>query len=522
VDPIPPPRAAVHPPSVPWPRGAASVRGIGPARSGHSNHEMAIPLLTQADAALGNAVEAAVRAKHRRRLKGLGWERALEPGDDGLWAAGDPPPREGCSLDVLVDGAEALPAIAAALEGARDFVHVTGWHLAPQFEVVRGEPPVVIGALLAELAERIDVRVIVWAGAPVPIFHPSRSEVRETVRTLTRHTRIRCETDPREHPFHCHHEKTICVDGEVAFVNGIDLTDDAGDRFDSSDHPARRRLGWHDVGTRLRGPAVADVHDHFAARWQALTGERLGRPAPSGPAGDSTVQVVRTVAEDMYDELPRGDFRILESYMRALRAAQRLVYLENQFLWSPEIVAVLADKLRHPPSDDFRLVVLLPAKANNGQDDTRGQLSVLAEADDHAGRFLAATIRSRSGGRDDPLYVHAKVGIVDDRWLTVGSANLNAHSLLNDTEMNVVTDDVALARQTRVRLWAEHLELEPETVGGADPVAVVDERWRPIAAEQLERRENGAAPTHRLVALPGVSKRSRRLLGPLEGLTDDG
>jgi phosphatidylserine/phosphatidylglycerophosphate/cardiolipin synthase-like enzyme len=207
--------------------------------------------------------------------------------------------------------------------------------------------------------------------------------------------------------------------------------------------------------------------------------------------------------------------------MRALRGTQRLIYLENQFLWSPEIVAVLADKLRRPPRDDFRLVVLLPAKANNGQDDTRGQLGVLAEADDGADRFLAATIRSRSGHRDDPLYVHAKVGIVDDRWLTVGSANLNAHSLLNDTEMNVVTDDADLARETRLRLWAEHLELDEAQVAASDPVELIDERWRPIAAEQLERREAGEPPTHRLCALPGVSRRASRLLGPLEGLTDD-
>jgi len=483
---------------------------------------MAIPLLSRADATFGNAIETAVRVKHRRRLRRLGWERALEPPDDGLWAAGDPPPRPGCSLDVLVDGAQALPAIAEAIQGARRFVYVTGWHLAPHFELVRGEPAVGVRALRAELAESIDVRVLVWAGAPVPAFHPTRKEVKAAVQTLTGRTRIRCLTDPREHPFHCHHEKTLCIDGEVAFVNGIDLTDDGGDRFDSNAHPARRRLGWHDVGTRLRGPAVADVLDHFAGRWNALTGERLERPDPPAPAGDSTVQVVRTIAEDMYDEFPRGDFRILESYMRALRGAQRLIYLENQFLWSPEIVAVLADKLRNPPRDDFRLVVMLPAKANNGQDDTRGQLGVLVEADDGGQRFLAATIRSRSGGRDDPLYVHAKVGIVDDRWLTVGSANLNAHSLMNDTEMNVVTDDAGLARDTRVRLWSEHLELDPGTVAAGEPCALVDEHWRPIAAEQLERRERDQPPTHRLVALPGVSKRSRRILGPLQGLTDDG
>jgi phosphatidylserine/phosphatidylglycerophosphate/cardiolipin synthase-like enzyme len=482
---------------------------------------MASGVISRADAKLGDAIEAVVRTHHRRRLRRLGWERALEPPDDGLWAAGDPPQRAGCALDVLVDGAEALPAIAEALHGARRFIHMTGWHVAPHFELVRGEPPVVLGTLLAELAERVDVRMLVWAGSPLPLFHPTRSDVRGVIETLTRGTRIRCEPDPREHPIHCHHEKTICIDGELAFVGGIDLTDDSGDRFDASEHAARRRLGWHDVATRLRGPAVADVHDHFVARWHAVTGETLDRTPPPPEAGATTVQVVRTVEEDMYDEIPRGDFRILESYVRALRSARRLIYLENQFLWSPEIVDVLADKLRDPPSDDFRVVVLLPAKANNGHDDTRGQLGVLVEADDGGERFLAATIRSRSGERDDPLYVHAKVGIVDDRWLTVGSANLNAHSLMNDTEMNVVTDDADLARRTRVRLWAEHLELDEATVAASEPAALVDEHWRPIAYEQLGRRDAGVPPTHRLLALPGVSKRSRRLLGPLEGLADD-
>ena len=106
---------------------------------------------------------------------------------------------------------------------------------------------------------------------------------------------------------------------------------------------------------------------------------------------------MRTVPEGIYSAVARGDFRILESYENALRGARRFIYLENQFLWSPEIVSVLADKLRRPPDPDFRIVVLLPARANNGEDDTRGQLSVLAAADADAGRFLAVTLRSRSG-----------------------------------------------------------------------------------------------------------------------------
>jgi phosphatidylserine/phosphatidylglycerophosphate/cardiolipin synthase-like enzyme len=283
----------------------------------------------------------------------------------------------------------------------------------------------------------------------------------------------------------------------------------------------RGRLGWHDASTCLRGPAVSDVAAHFASRWRAVAGEALeDTPAPP-PAGDQQVQIVRTVPEKLYDVVPRGDFRILEAYTRALRSARELVYLESQFLWSTDVVDILEDKLRHPPSDDFRVVALLPARPNNGADTTRGQLGVLAAADDGAGRFLAVTISALSGRLPGPLYVHAKIGIVDDAWLTVGSANLNEHSFFNDTEMNVVTCDPRLARETRLRLWAEHLQRPVEDVSGA-PARVIDELWRPIAAEQLARRERGEPQTHRLSELAGVSRRSMALLGPLHGLVVDG
>jgi phosphatidylserine/phosphatidylglycerophosphate/cardiolipin synthase-like enzyme len=475
------------------------------------------------DAWAGGRIEDATCLHHSRRLSRAGRREQVDPPVDGrLWAAGEPAVREGCELDVLIDGAQALAAIADALAGARSHVHVTGWHLAAHLELVRGERPVVLGALLAEVAERVDVRVLVWAGAPLPAFHPTRKEVATEVTRLVRVTKIQCYRDPREHPFHCHHEKTVIVDDELAFVGGIDMTDLGGDRFDVSEHPARRRLGWHDVATRLRGPAVADVAEHFAMRWREVTGEQLIVQPPSPAAGPSSVQVLRTVAEDMYDSVPRGDFRILESYLRALGDAREFVYLENQFLWAPEIVDVLAGKLRDPPSNAFRLVVVLPRKANNGQDDTRGQVGRLIAADDGENRFLAATIRSRTGGRTDALYVHAKLAIVDDRWLTIGSANLNAHSLLNDTEMNIATDDRRLARSTRTQLWAEHLELPLDEVRDREPRALVDEHWIPIAHEQLAREQHDQRATHRLIALPGLSRRSRRLLGPLTGLVDDG
>jgi phosphatidylserine/phosphatidylglycerophosphate/cardiolipin synthase-like enzyme len=118
-------------------------------------------------------------------------------------------------------------------------------------------------------------------------------------------------------------------------------------------------MGWHDAAFEIRGPLVADVAEHFAIRWRKVTEESLPETAPSSAAGDVSAQLVRTVPEGIYDALPKGDFTRLASYIRALRDARRFVYLENQFLWSSEIVKTLADKLARPPSDDFLLVLLV-------------------------------------------------------------------------------------------------------------------------------------------------------------------
>ena len=208
--------------------------------------------------------------------------------------------------------------------------------------------------------------------------------------------------------------------------------------------------------------------------------------------------------------MPEGEFSVFESYSRALRSAERLVYLENQFLWSPEIVSILVDKLRDPPSDEFRVVAVLPARPNDGADVSRGAISALIHADDGNERFLACTLYARTGPLRDLVYVHSKIGIVDDRWLTIGSANLNERSMFNDSEVNVVTLDEALARRTRLGLWEEHLETSE--VDG-DPAVVVDELWRPIATQQLAHLEPDGRAAHRLVMLPGVSRRARRISG---------
>ncbi len=431
------------------------------------------------------------------------------------------PPRSGNALEVLIDGDDALGAIADALNSAKSHIHLAGWHLAPDFRLRRDATSPSVRSLLAELARHVEVRVLLWAGPPLPAFQPTRSSMKAVREALTDDTRIRCVLDARERTLHCHHEKIVVVDDEVAFVGGIDISDLSGDRWDEHRHPPRGSTGWHDVATRLRGPIVADVAQHFRDRWQETAGEMLPAPVVQSPAGDTEIQLLRTVPEKTYAFAARGEFSILDGYLRALKSAQRLIYLENQFLWSTEIVDVLTDKLRRPPSPDFRMVLILPARPSNGADTTRGQLGRLLDADDDAGRLLAATVRTHDAARSGPLYVHAKVGIIDDNWLTIGSANLNEHSLFNDTEVNILTLDGGLARSTRLRLWAEHLERPIGEIDG-ETTGVIDNIFQPLAQEQLDRSRAGLPATHRLTRLPAVSRRSARLAGPARGLLVDG
>ncbi|MCW2923975.1 MAG: phospholipase D/Transphosphatidylase [Thermoleophilia bacterium] len=502
------------------------------------------------DEALGDAVERAVVAHHRRRLRRQGWARALDPAPTRggqAWAEGHPPPREESGIEVLVDGDELFARIVAAIEGARRSVHVASWWCTPDLELPDGSGGcVAFRDLLARAAERVPVRMLQWAGAPLPGAPISRASVRRTMRELADGTQVRWRVDARERPLHCHHEKLVIVDDAVAFVGGIDITDYQGDRRDDPRHPLRGSPGWHDLAVELRGPVVHDATRHFVLRWSEAGDGRdddadmhedldldPGAPPLPKPPGmrSAAVQLVRTVPERIYRALPHGDFSVAESYIRAIRSAREFIYLENQFLWSPEIVAELCALLCDPPTDEFRLLLVIPAKPVGGADDTRGQLGALLDADAHAddtNRVLACCpwsrpVRPDQVGEDPvPIYVHAKVGIVDDRWMSLGSANLNEHSLFNDTELNVVSCDPGLARDTRLRLWSEHLELPVADLEHRSPTEVFDHTWGPIAREQGRRMQDGLALTHRIVELNRVSRRSARLLGPLQSLLLDG
>ena len=364
------------------------------------------------DALVGGGLEVAVAAKHRRRLRRHGWQDAYAaPMGEPTWSP-RPPVRAGNAMRVLIDGAEALPVVRGAIASAERSVHIAGWHSSPDFLLGPGGPT--LHDLLGEAAQRVPVRVLMWGGPPLPVFRPSRGDARRARDGLTRDGRVEVALDIRERTMHCHHEKLVIVDDRLAVVGGIDLTALDGNRLDAPGHPKADALGWHDCACVLEGPVVTDVAEHFRARWDEVTGQQLPVPQPQPARGDVSVQLLRTVPEEVYRFLPDGEFSVLAAYLQALRSARSFVYLENQFLWSSEIADVLIDKLERPPTDDFRILLVLPRRPDTGKDTTRGQLGRLIAADAGRGRLLATTLLGPTAASPG-VYVHAKVGIVDDQ-----------------------------------------------------------------------------------------------------------
>ena len=196
------------------------------------------------------------------------------------------------------------------------------------------------------------------------------------------------------------------------------------------------------------------------------------------------VQVARTIPKHTYRfDRDAGIQGIAQQYMNALGNAQHFIYLENQYFWHhsylgidvpflgrdslamEHIILELAEALRR----GVLVALVLPDHPIPGRAHTDAGLIRLHEEAPEAiaqGRLqvfcLGSSTCQEDGEHYRPIYVHAKVAIVDDVWTTVGSANLSNKGMRDDTEMNVTTLDPELAQGLRLMLWAEHLGLVGE------------------------------------------------------------
>ncbi len=372
-------------------------------------------------------------------------------------SSGAYPVRDGNLVRPLIGGTTAFRRIGEAVDSARHSVWLTvAFHDEDlQFPDGRGA---LFDLLDRASARGVDVRALFWRHNPESsgsgrTFWGTEAE-RELLRA--RSSRLRIRWDRAAGGF-CRHQKSWMIDAgtpsETAFVGGINLTATA--------------LGRHDAYVEVTGPSATDVHHNFAQRWNDAT-ERHVRdgnwgcdgtdelPLPttaSALRGSSTVQIQRM--------LPPGEWSILEQYERAIDAAQRTIYIENQAIPIPRV----AERLERALARGVEVVLLVPAipedhvYAARKNPERRALFDGMEALGRHPG-FRLVGIAALDGPERRPVYVHCKLMIVDDVWTTIGSCNLHANSLGGATEMNASIWDATVARDLRCALFQRHLGLD--------------------------------------------------------------
>jgi phospholipase D1/2 len=397
-------------------------------------------------------------------------------------------------LAVIVDAARYFAAAKAAIRQARRSVMLIGW----QFDLrIRLEPdrdrsdvPDELGPFLKWVAaERPDLRIHVLQWDAAMVATVARQIVPMLWLELMWHHRIHFRLDS-DHPWGaCHHQKIAVIDDALAFCGGIDMT---ADRWDTRAHrdedPCRVRPDgssygpFHDATVAVDGAAARALGELARERWHRATGRRLEPPPPAEdiwPDGlEPLLRDVQVAIARTHPARPgRPPVREIEQlYLDAIAAAQRAIYCESQYLASAAIADALASRLAEP--DGPEVVVINPRGAAGwleelAMDGARKLILRRLRAADRHGR-LGVYEPVTSGG--EPIYVHAKVLVIDDRLLRIGSSNLNNRSMGVDTECDVAVEAPADQRGAAVRerivglrndLLAEHLGVSTAEVSTA-------------------------------------------------------
>jgi len=392
-------------------------------------------------------------------------------------ASGSYPARPGNLLLPLIDGEPAFRRICEAIDSAYRSVWVTVTFMWASFEMPDGRGTA-LDVLGRAAARGLDVRLICWRPDRETeqfkqnAFWGSEDHFNR-LRASARGIRVRWD---RAKPGFCQHQKSWLIDAgektEIAFVGGINLNPH------SMVVPGHRGEGHnHDIYMELAGPSAVDVHHNFTQRWNEaserhLTGGFWGPlgnddlPFPAvvpDPKGDAVVQIQRTVADGCYTDgrptpagaafnITGGERSNFEQYCSAIAAARRSIYLEHQHIDVPEII----EQLRQALSRGVEIVAVLPA-----EQPLSDALSILA-------KYENCTLAGIAGlGRDNkrnPVWVHAKLMIVDDVWATVGSCNLHRASLFGNAELNAAFWHQSTAQALRNALLREHLDYDTSTL----------------------------------------------------------
>ena len=390
---------------------------------------------------------------------------------------------------MIVDAADYYALLERLMADAKQRILLIGWDFDPRIALKpgkdgKGEP---LGDYLLRLAKEKpdrDIDILRWNFGALKQFAMPRILSMVARWKLTRSISFRLDS---AHPVGCsHHQKVAVFDDHLAVCGGIDV---GSRRWDTRDHKdgdphrtapdGKAYMPWHDSTMILAGPVGNALADLGNERWQRatkkplrdLTGKGENWPDDLEPDFEGVdVAISRTRAE--YGGY--GEIREIEQlYLDMIAAAKHFIYFENQYFTCAKIAAAIAERLDEDDAPEF--VMVMPETADGwleqmAMDAARVQLVREIAKAKHGDRLKVYFPRTAKG---DPIYVHAKTAVIDDRMIRVGSANMNNRSMGLDSECDVTIDAALPAnagagpaiRRLRESLIAEHLDVDPAEVG---------------------------------------------------------
>jgi cardiolipin synthase len=349
----------------------------------------------------------------------------------------------GNTIELLRNGREFFPALIAAIDSAQSEVWLETYIFADD-----ATGRAVADAMVRAAARGIVVQVLVdgWGAR----HYLTRALAEMLAGGGVRLMKYRPEIAPwqfRSYRMRRLHRKLCHVDRRVAFVGGINVVDD----MNTPGHKPPRV----DFAVRMQGPVLAPVVATMQRLWALVELAQFERsdvplfpePIPTQRTGTQTAKFVI-----------RDNFRyrrdIEMAYLAAIRTARREILIANAYFF-PGIRfrrALIAAARR-----GVRVTLLLQARV---------EFRLLHYATRALyGQLLTAGVAIQEYHQS---FLHAKVAVIDDRWATVGSSNIDPYSLLMAREANVFVRDPAFAGQLR-------RELTQMVEEGARPVAPM--RW---------------------------------------------
>ncbi len=395
---------------------------------------------------------------------------------------------------IAIDGQAYYRAVREAILNAADTVFILGWDIHSQLRLVReDEPddyPQELGPLLDHVARDRGVEVYVLSWDFAMIYLLERESFPLYALNWKTHSRVHFHMDAHHPPGASQHQKLVVVDDTIAFCGGFDLSKW---RWDTPEHrveDARRTdpdgksyPPFHDLQMLVDGAAARALGEVARERWERARDRSLPqlRRVPGHDPWPASLQpLLRDVDVAIARTLPayREQAAVAEVerlYLDSIAAAEGAIYIENQYLTSHRIGEALGERLAEPEGPE--VVIVLPRETGGWleqqtMDVLRSRLvQRLRKADRHD--RLRIFYPRLMASDEVVLMVHAKLMIVDDQLLHIGSSNLSNRSMGLDSECDLALE-AGSSKVTREAIWqlrsqllAEHLGVGPDRVDRA-------------------------------------------------------